>query len=111
MGLPVVMLTEGKKLGQFWTLVKTHPILLPQLLASGLWFALSTELSAPITKRASAVTMSVAGTAMRATSMIAVALVLKESLGFVKLFGSIVTFGGAFLYSIIDDLVEAREER
>merc|ERR1712048_694221 len=85
--IPLVMLTEGKKLGQFITLLQTHPILLPEVLASGFWFTLSTELSAPITKKASAVTMSVAGTAMRATSMIAVALKLGESLGFLKLVG------------------------
>jgi solute carrier family 35 protein E1 len=102
---PLWLLLEGKKWGQFLTLVQTNPTFTSRLALSGMWFILGAELSTQTTKKTSAVTMSVAQTASKAASIVVGALVLKESLGFLKLSGSAVTLGGVFLYSLIDVII------
>merc|ERR1711935_1244646 len=76
MSIPVVLLKEGKKLGQFVEIYKTNPV-----------------------------TQSVANTAKRVIVIVGVAIVLGESLDPIKLLGCSIGIGGVFLYSIIDSLV------
>jgi solute carrier family 35 protein E1 len=103
--LPLMFLTEGAKLGQFWTLCKTSPVVLNNMIFSGLWFYLYNELATLTIKKTNAVTQSVANTAKRVIVIIVVALVMGESLGALKLIGCGIGIGGVFLYSIIDKLV------
>lgn len=56
-----------------------------------------------------AVTQSVANTAKRVIVIVGVALVLGESLDFMKLLGCGIGIGGVFLYSIIDNIVKPKE--
>mmetsp|Transcript_27561 Transcript_27561/g.44253 ORF Transcript_27561/g.44253 Transcript_27561/m.44253 type:complete len:501 (-) Transcript_27561:349-1851(-) len=103
--LPLMFLTEGKKLGAFWELCKTTPVVLNNMIFSGLWFYLYNELATLTIKKTNAVTQSVANTAKRVIVIIVVALVMGESLGALKLIGCGIGIGGVFLYSIIDKLV------
>jgi solute carrier family 35 protein E1 len=103
--LPVMFLTEGRKLGAFWELCKTTPVVLNNMVFSGLWFYLYNELATLTIKKTGAVTQSVANTAKRVIVIIVVALVMGESLGALKLIGCGIGIGGVFLYSIIDKLV------
>jgi solute carrier family 35 protein E1 len=54
------------------------------------------------------VTQSVANTAKRVIVIVGVALVLGESLDFMKLLGCSIGIGGVFLYSIIDNIVKPK---
>ena len=76
---------------------------------SALWFYGYNELSTATLKKTSAVTQSVANTAKRVIVIVGVALVLGESLDFMKLLGCGIGIGGVFLYSIIDSLVKPKE--
>jgi len=104
--LPLMLVTEGKKLGSFLTLAKTTPLLLNNAIAAGLLFYGYNELSTQVIGRTSAVTQSVLNTAKRVIVICVVGAVLGESLGFLKLLGSGIGIGGVFLYSIIDNLVK-----
>ena len=77
---------------------------------SALWFYRYNELSTATLKETSAVTQSVANTAKRVIVIVGVAMVLGESLDFMKLLGCGIGIGGVFLYSIIDNFVKAKEE-
>merc|ERR1719221_2555719 len=109
--LPIMLLTEGSKLGQFLTFLRTSPLLLKNLISSGLWFYLYNELATLTIKRTGAVTASVANTAKRVIVIIVVALVMKESLTPLKLIGSGIGIGGVILYSIIDKLVDTMKAK
>jgi len=109
--LPLMLLTEGSKLGEFMTLLKSTPSLVNNLIASGLWFYLYNELATKVIQKTNAVTQSVANTAKRVIVIIVVALVMKEGLSPLKLIGSGVAISGVFLYSIIDKLVAARKDK
>merc|ERR1712129_389500 len=84
--LPVFLLTEGSKLGEFMTLFQTSSILKSNLLTSGLYFYLYNELSTLTIKKTSATTQSVANTAKRVV-IVGVAIALGESLEPVKMLG------------------------
>merc|ERR1719183_3382633 len=109
--LPVMFLTEGRKLGAFWELCKTTPVILNNMVFSGLWFYLYNELATLTIKKTGAVTQSVANTAKRVIVIIVVAIVMGESLGFLKLLGCGIGIGGVFLYSIIDRLVAGKKDK
>jgi solute carrier family 35 protein E1 len=109
--LPLMFLTEGHKLGAFWELCKTTPVVLNNMIFSGLWFYLYNELATLTIKKTGAVTQSVANTAKRVIVIIVVALVMGESLGVLKLVGCGIGIGGVFLYSIIDKLVASKGSR
>jgi solute carrier family 35 protein E1 len=104
--LPLMMVTEGKKLGSFLEFAKTSPVFLKQSIASGLLFYLYNELSTITIAKTNAVTQSVLNTAKRVIVICVVGAVLGETLGFLKLLGSGIGIGGVFLYSIIDNLVK-----
>eukprot|EP00580_Thalassiosira_gravida_P002025 CAMPEP_0201601118 /NCGR_PEP_ID=MMETSP0492-20130828/2130_1 /ASSEMBLY_ACC=CAM_ASM_000837 /TAXON_ID=420259 /ORGANISM="Thalassiosira gravida, Strain GMp14c1" /LENGTH=398 /DNA_ID=CAMNT_0048064215 /DNA_START=28 /DNA_END=1224 /DNA_ORIENTATION=+ len=109
LSIPFVMLREGSKLGSFVEALKTVPALRSNMIASALWFYGYNEISTMTLKKTNAVTQSVANTAKRVIVIIGVALVLGESLDFMKLLGCGIGIGGVFLYSIIDNLVKPKE--
>lgn len=105
MSIPVVLIKEGNKLGQFVELFKTSPAVSANLIASGLYFYGYNELSTMTLKKTGAVTQSVANTAKRVIVIVGVAIVLGESLDPIKLLGCSIGIGGVLLYSIIDQLL------
>eukprot|EP00419_Tripos_fusus_P043861 CAMPEP_0172820708 /NCGR_PEP_ID=MMETSP1075-20121228/15447_1 /TAXON_ID=2916 /ORGANISM="Ceratium fusus, Strain PA161109" /LENGTH=394 /DNA_ID=CAMNT_0013661425 /DNA_START=77 /DNA_END=1261 /DNA_ORIENTATION=- len=96
---------EGYKFGGFIELIRNNPIFLSNFIFSGLWFYAYNELATMTIKRTNAVTQSVANTAKRVIVIVGVAIVLRESLDPLKLFGCFIGIGGVFLYSVIDDIV------
>merc|ERR1712127_317460 len=110
MSIPFVAVKEGNKFGEFVTAFKTLPALRTNMIASALWFYGYNEISTMTLKKTNAVTQSVANTAKRVIVIVGVAMVLGESLDFMKLLGCGIGIGGVFLYSIIDNLVKPKEE-
>jgi solute carrier family 35 protein E1 len=110
MSVPLVLLREGSKLGEFATLFKTNPAVSANLIASGLWFYGYNELATMTLKKTGAVTQSVANTAKRVIVIVGVAIVLRESLDPMKLLGCGIGIGGVFVYSIIDQLLAKKKE-
>mmetsp|Transcript_47722 Transcript_47722/g.85927 ORF Transcript_47722/g.85927 Transcript_47722/m.85927 type:complete len:395 (+) Transcript_47722:89-1273(+) len=107
--LPLMLITEGSKLGQFWSLALKSKAVLYNLIFSGLWFYAYNELATLTIKKTNAVTQSVANTAKRVIVIVGVAIVMGESLAPLKLIGCAIGIGGVFLYSIIDDLVKGKK--
>lgn len=105
MSVPVALLKEGGKIGEFVEMYKTNPILSFNLIASGLWFYGYNELATMTLKKTNAVTQSVANTAKRVIVIVGVAIVLGESLDPIKLLGCGIGIGGVLLYSLIDDIL------
>jgi len=105
MSIPLVIVREGSRFGDFLEVAKTNPAVWTNLVASGLWFYGYNELATMTLKKTGAVTQSVANTAKRVIVIVGVALVLGESLDPVKLIGCSIGIGGVFLYSVIDKLV------
>lgn len=97
LSIPFVLWKEGGKLGQFVESFKTIPALRNNMIASALWFYGYNELSTMTLKKTNAVTQSVANTAKRVIVIVGVALVLGESLDFMKLLGCGIGIGGVFL--------------
>jgi len=108
LSIPFVLWKEGGRMGDFIQLFKTTPALRSNLIASALWFYGYNEVSTMTLKKTNAVTQSVANTAKRVIVIVGVALVLGESLDFMKLLGCSIGIGGVFLYSIIDNIVKAK---
>merc|ERR1719326_789465 len=104
-----MLITEGTKLGSFWALARSNPVVSFNLIASGLWFYGYNELATMTLKKTGAVTQSVANTAKRVIVIVGVALVMGESLAPMKLIGCSIGIGGVFLYSIIDNLVKKKD--
>jgi len=109
MSVPVALLKEGGKFGEFVQMYKTNPILSFNLIASGLWFYGYNELATMTLKKTNAVTQSVANTAKRVIVIVGVAIVLGESLDPIKLLGCGIGIGGVLLYSVIDDILAKRK--
>jgi len=103
--IPILIITEGAKFGEFITLFSSNPALRMNILLAGLWFYLYNELSTLTIKKTSALTMSVANTAKRVIVIIGVSIALRESLSPLKMIGCGIGIVGVFLYSVIDDLV------
>jgi len=101
----IALALEGYKFGGFIEMMRTNPILLANVLFSGLWFYAYNELATMTIAKTNAVTQSVANTAKRVIVIVGVAIVLRESLDPLKLFGCFIGIGGVFLYSVIDSLV------
>lgn len=108
MSLPLIALKEGSRFGEFVNMCKTTPAIWVNLVVSGLFFYGYNELATMTLKKTGAVTQSVANTAKRVIVIVGVALVLGESLSPIKLIGCSIGIGGVFLYSIIDNLVKAK---
>jgi len=102
MGLPVMFAKEGGKFGEFIELLKTNPVVRNNLILSGLSFYGYNELATMTIKKTNALTQSVANTAKRVIVIVGVAIVMGESLEFMKLLGCAIGILGVFLYSIID---------
>lgn len=104
--IPIVLIKEGSRMGEFVEALKTTPAIWKNMVASGLWFYGYNEVATMTLKKTSAVTQSVANTAKRVIVIVGVAVVLGESLDPIKLLGCGIGIGGVFLYSIIDSLVK-----
>jgi len=100
--LPVMLIKEGGKWGEFCTLFNEDPIVSTNLILSGLAFYGYNELATLTIKKTNAVTQSVANTAKRVIVIVGVALVLGESLDPMKLLGCGIGIGGVLLYSLVD---------
>mmetsp|Transcript_57771 Transcript_57771/g.89877 ORF Transcript_57771/g.89877 Transcript_57771/m.89877 type:complete len:129 (-) Transcript_57771:407-793(-) len=98
--IPFMLLFEGSKLGPFWETCKASPVLLNNMIYSGMWYYLYNELSTIVIEKTNAVTQTVLSTAKRVIIIVGVALVLGESLPPIKLIGSLIGVGGVFLYSL-----------
>lgn len=109
LSIPLMLLQEGSRLGEFVKIVKTTPAVWVNLVASGLWFYGYNEVATMTLKKTGAVTQSVANTAKRVIVIVGVALVLGESLSPIKLIGCSIGIGGVFLYSIIDNFVKPKK--
>jgi len=105
MSIPLAYATEGAKFADFVEVYKTNPVVKTNFILSGLTFYGYNELATMTIKKTSAITQSVANTAKRVIIIIGVAMVLGESLPFMKLLGSAICIGGVFLYSVIDQLL------
>lgn len=108
MSIPVMLIKEGSKYGQFIEMWKTNPAISLNLIASGLWFYGYNELATMTLKKTNAVTQSVANTAKRVIVIVGVALVLGESMDPIKLLGCAIGISGVFLYSIIDNIIKPK---
>lgn len=106
--IPIVLIKEGSRLGEFVELAKTSPAVWKNLIASGLWFYGYNEVATMTLKKTGAVTQSVANTAKRVIVIVGVALVLGESLDPIKLLGCSIGIGGVLLYSVIDSIVKTK---
>jgi solute carrier family 35 protein E1 len=103
MGLPIMLGKEGGKFGEFIELLKTNEAVRNNLVLSGMSFYAYNELATMTIKKTNAVTQSVANTAKRVIVIVGVALVMGESLEFMKLLGCSIGILGVFLYSLIDN--------
>lgn len=106
--VPLAILKEGSRFGEFVELFKTNKAVKLNLILSGLWFYGYNELATMTMKKTTAVTQSVANTAKRVIVIVGVAVVMGESLDPLKLLGCSIGIGGVFLYSIIDNLVKKK---
>ena len=102
--IPVMILKEGHKWGEFVETYQTDALVRNNLLAAGLLFYLYNELSTSVVKKTGAVTQSVANTAKRVIVIIGVAIALREPLSMPKIIGSAVCITGVMLYSNADAL-------
>lgn len=109
LSIPLIIVKEGSRFGEFMDIAKTTPAVWNNLIASGLYFYGYNELATMTLKKTGAVTQSVANTAKRVIVIVGVALVLGESLSPIKLLGCSIGIGGVFLYSIIDNLVKSKD--
>jgi len=109
--IPTMLLTEGHKLGLFLQLCSSTPLLLSNIIFSGLWFYLYNELSTQAIKKTGAVTQSVLSALKRVMVIVVLAVVMGESIGLLKLIGCGICIGGVFLYSIIDKLTPCQNRR
>jgi len=109
LSIPVVLMREGSRLGDFMEVAKSTPAVWKNIVASGLWFYGYNECATMTLKKTNAVTQSVANTAKRVIVIIGVALVLGESLDPIKLLGCSIGIFGVFLYSIIDTIVKPKK--
>jgi solute carrier family 35, member E1 len=109
LSLPLIVIKEGNRFGEFVNLCKTTPAVWVNLVVSGLFFYGYNELATMTLKKTGAVTQSVANTAKRVIVIVGVALVLGESLSPIKLIGCSIGIGGVFLYSIIDNIVKPKK--
>jgi len=99
--LPVFLLSEGARFGQFMEIFKESSVLRVNLITSGLYFYLYNELSTLTIAKTSATTQSVANTAKRVIVIVGVAIALGESLEPIKLLGCSIGIGGVLLYSLV----------
>jgi len=107
--VPVAWLKEGARFGAFKAALKANPVIMANIIASGLWFYGYNELATMTIKKTNAVTQSVANTAKRVVVILGVALAFGESLEPLKLAGCSICIGGVFLYSVIDKIVAGRK--
>jgi len=105
--VPVMVMVEGAKWGEFVELMKTNKDLQLGLAISGMSFYLYNELATMTIKSTGAVTSSVANTAKRVIVMVYMAAVTGKVLTEEQKIGAAVAIGGVLIYSVIDDILKA----
>lgn len=105
--VPVMLLTEGAKWGEFCTLLMTKRDLQIGLLVSGMSFYIYNELATMTIKSTGAVTSSVANTAKRVIVMVYMAFVTGKALTEEQKIGAAVAIGFVLVYSVIDDVMKS----
>jgi len=108
--LPVMLLTEGKKLGHFFSLMSEYPSVLGALLTASSSFILLNEFGTKSVKMMGTVSNAVARTASRVVFIVVSGLMFKEGLGAKKLLGAGLTIGGALTYNVIDNVLKKRKQ-
>jgi len=109
--LPVMIIKEGSKWPQFYSMLTTNPVWATNFVLSGLLLYGYNECATITIKKTSAITQSVANTAKRAVVIVGSAMVFGESLGLAKLLGCSIALGGVLLYSVIDTLLHKAAQR
>ena len=106
--LPLVFIFEGQRLPEFVVLFKTKEAVWKNVIYSGLTFYGYNEISTKTLTKISAVTNSVANTAKRVVVIVGSAIVFNESISGLKAIGCVISIGGVFLDSVIDDIFKAK---
>jgi len=109
--LPLMLLTEGSYLHLFLPLMTKNPALVNTVAVASTGFILSNEFGTRAIQKMGTVQNAVGKTAVRVVFVVVSALVLRESLGFLKLLGAGVSIGGVFLYSTIEQLLQDRKPK
>mmetsp|Transcript_27926 Transcript_27926/g.88970 ORF Transcript_27926/g.88970 Transcript_27926/m.88970 type:complete len:411 (-) Transcript_27926:277-1509(-) len=109
--VPFALAKEGGRIGEFIELAKTNPVIMNNMLSSGLLFYLYNEMATLTIKKTGAVTASVANTAKRVIVIIGVAIALNEPLSTPKLVGSAICIAGVLLYSNADTLFPGKKAK
>ena len=104
--VPVMLATEGKSLGKFFSLLMTSKELQMGLLLSGMSFYLYNELATMTIKKTGAVTASVANTAKRVIVLVFMSAVTGKALTTEQKIGAAIAIAFVMLYSVIDDLLK-----
>ena len=104
--VPVMLATEGKSLGKFFSLLMTSKELQMGLLLSGMSFYLYNELATMTIKKTGAVAASVANTAKRVIVLVFMSAVTGKALTTEQKIGAAIAIAFVMLYSVIDDLLE-----
>lgn len=100
LSIPLIIVKEGSRFGEFVQIAKTTPAVWQNLVASAFYFYGYNELATMTLKKTGAVTQSVANTAKRVIVIVGVALVLGESLSPIKLIGCSIGIGGKFQFCL-----------
>ena len=103
--IPITIITEGHKFGEFVEMFHTNQKLSTNLVLAGLTFYTYNEVATMTMKKISPVTHSVANTAKRVVVIVGSAIVFNESISGLKAIGCTICIVGVFLNSIIDDLL------
>lgn len=106
--LPIMYITEGDMLPEFYDKLIFNKELQFNLVMSGLCFYLYNELATMTLKVTGAVTASVANTAKRVIVMVYMAAVTGKALTEEQKIGAGVAISGVLLYSLIDDLLKSK---
>lgn len=106
--LPIMYMTEGDMLPEFYDMLVFNKQLQFNLVMSGLCFYLYNELATMTLKVTGAVTASVANTAKRVIVMVYMAAVTGKALTEEQKIGAGIAITGVLLYSLIDDLLKSK---
>ena len=108
--LPVMILLEGAKWGEFVELVTKSASFRYNIVASGIAFYLYNELATMTLSKTGAVTASVANTAKRAIVLVGMAIALGKPLRFEEKVGATVAICAVLVYSLLKDKPKAKKD-
>jgi len=109
--LPVMVLLEGAKWGEFVALLTKSAEFRYNIVASGISFYLYNELATMTLSQTGAVTASVANTAKRAIVLVGMAIALGKPLRFEEQVGASVAICAVLLYSLLKDKPKEKDAK